>query len=150
MLVPLYPGVLCALGCVYADLRYDLSQTLEKRVDRLEAGELTAILKGQREQGMAPHEAVYQAALVRFRPIMMTTMCALLGAVPLIIITGAGSELRRPLGLAIFGGLLLSQMLTLFTTPVVYLYMHKLQDRIGKTRSPSGLSVPGAIPGAAE
>jgi multidrug efflux pump subunit AcrB len=100
---------------------------------------------------MAPQEAAYQAALVRFRPIMMTTMCALLGAVPLIVISGAGSELRRPLGLAIFGGLMLSQILTLFTTPVVYLYMHKLADRFGKKAAHGAVGLPGhAVPDAAE
>ncbi len=108
-------------------------------------------IDAEREQGLPPQEAIYQASLVRFRPIMMTTMCALLGAVPLIAITGAGSELRRPLGLAIFGGLLLSQVLTLFTTPVVYLYMHRFADRFSRKRPPAQAPAPGhALPGAAE
>ena len=89
-------------------------------------------LEAEKHQKLPPEEAIYQAALVRFRPIMMTTMCALLGGIPLIMFTGAGSELRRPLGFAIVGGLLVSQVLTLFTTPVVYLYLHGLADRFGR------------------
>jgi multidrug efflux pump len=85
-------------------------------------------LEAEREQGMTPHEAIYQACLLRFRPIMMTTMAALLGGVPLALGTGTGSELRRPLGITIIGGLIVSQVLTLFTTPVVYLFF----DRIGR------------------
>jgi multidrug efflux pump len=85
-------------------------------------------LDAQREQGMSPGEAIHQACLLRFRPIMMTTMAALLGGLPLALGTGTGAELRRPLGITIVGGLLISQVLTLFTTPVVYLYM----DRVGR------------------
>ncbi len=85
-------------------------------------------LEAEREQGMGPEEAIYQACLLRFRPIMMTTMAALLGGVPLALGTGTGSELRRPLGITIVGGLIVSQILTLFTTPVVYLFF----DRIGR------------------
>ncbi|HUK31378.1 MAG TPA: efflux RND transporter permease subunit, partial [Candidatus Acidoferrum sp.] len=84
-------------------------------------------LQAERIDGKPPVEAIHQACLLRFRPIMMTTMAALLGAVPLAIGGGTGSELRRPLGITIVGGLILSQMLTLFTTPVVYLYMDRLQ-----------------------
>jgi multidrug efflux pump len=84
-------------------------------------------LAGERNRGMTPDESIYEACLIRYRPIMMTTMAALLGALPLALRTGPGSELRRPLGITIVGGLLLSQFLTLFTTPVVYLYLSKLQ-----------------------
>jgi multidrug efflux pump len=89
-------------------------------------------LEAEREQGMSPQEAIYQACLLRFRPIMMTTMAALLGGLPLALGTGTGSELRRPLGITIVGGLIVSQVLTLFTTPVVYLFF----DRIGRRYRP--------------
>jgi HAE1 family hydrophobic/amphiphilic exporter-1 len=82
-------------------------------------------LTAERNQGLPPEEAIYQACLLRFRPIMMTTMCALLSGLPLMLSHGAGSELRRPLGYAMVGGLILSQMLTLFTTPVVYIYLDR-------------------------
>ena len=85
-------------------------------------------LEAERDQGMTPGEAIHQACLLRFRPIMMTTMAALLGGLPLALGTGMGSELRRPLGITIVGGLMISQVLTLYTTPVVYLYM----DRLGR------------------
>jgi len=82
----------------------------------------------EREENLPPVEAIYKAGLLRFRPILMTTMAALLGAVPLALGSGVGSELRQPLGITIVGGLILSQMLTLFTTPVVYIYMDRLQS----------------------
>jgi multidrug efflux pump len=86
-------------------------------------------LDAERHEGMAPVDAIYQACLLRFRPIMMTTMAALLGAVPLALGTGTGSELRRPLGITMIGGLVISQMLTLFTTPVIYLFFDRLARR---------------------
>jgi multidrug efflux pump len=85
-------------------------------------------LEAEREHGKTPEESIYQACLLRFRPIMMTTMAALLGGVPLAFGSGTGSELRRPLGITIIGGLIVSQVLTLYTTPVVYLFF----DRIGR------------------
>jgi len=81
----------------------------------------------QERQGKSSEDSIHEAALLRFRPIMMTTMAALLGAMPLALGRGMGSEFRRPLGVAIVGGLIVSQMLTLYTTPVVYLYMDRLQ-----------------------
>jgi multidrug efflux pump len=86
-------------------------------------------LDAERSRGLSPREAIYQAALLRFRPILMTTVAALFAALPLILGTGTGSELRRPLGLSIAGGLVLSQLLTLFTTPVVYLFFDELARR---------------------
>lgn len=86
-------------------------------------------LDAERKDGDQPEEAIYRACLLRFRPIMMTTMAALFGALPLALGTGVGSELRRPLGIAIVGGLLVSQLLTLYTTPVVYLYLDRMRLR---------------------
>jgi multidrug efflux pump len=94
-------------------------------------------LEAERDQGMPPEEAIYQACLLRFRPIMMTTMAALLGAVPLALGHGTGSELRRPLGITIIGGLIISQILTLFTTPVVYLFFDRLAHRSKHTPTPT-------------
>ena len=83
-------------------------------------------LAAEREQGMSPRDAIYQACLLRFRPILMTTLAALLGALPLMLSTGVGAELRRPLGIGMVGGLIVSQVLTLFTTPVIYLLFDRL------------------------
>jgi multidrug efflux pump len=87
-------------------------------------------LDAERNEGKPPREAIYQACLLRFRPILMTTMAAVLGALPLMLGTGAGSELRHPLGISIVGGLLVSQMLTLFTTPVIYLWFDRWAVRL--------------------
>ncbi len=108
-------------------------------------------LAAERNDGLSAREAIFQACLLRFRPIMMTTMCALLGAMPMALGLGAGAELRKPLGVAIVGGLVVSQMLTLFTTPVIYLYLDRL--RAGLTwkqpgyQNRPGMLVPGGIAG---
>lgn len=91
----------------------------------------------ERRDGLSSREAIFQACLVRFRPIMMTTLAAMLGALPLVLATGAGVEMRRPLGITIIGGLLLSQILTLYTTPVVYLYLDRLRWRFARRRNKS-------------
>jgi multidrug efflux pump len=96
-------------------------------------------LEAERDHGKPPQEAIYEACLLRFRPILMTTMAALLGALPLMLGTGTGSELRRPLGIAIVGGLILSQVLTLFTTPVIYLALDRLGRRFVR-RGAAGLA----------
>jgi len=98
----------------------------------------------EREEQKSPDESIYQACLLRFRPIMMTTMAALFGALPLALGTGVGSEIRRPLGITIVGGLILSQMLTLFTTPVVYIYMDRFQSflRSSFRRGPAPVTSP--------
>ncbi|MGY4455582.1 multidrug efflux pump subunit AcrB [Bradyrhizobium sp. i1.3.1] len=98
-------------------------------------------LEVERNQGLSPEEAIYQACTLRFRPILMTTMAALLGGVPLMLGNGTGAELRQPLGYTIVGGLMLSQILTLYTTPVVYLYL----DRLGNwftNRKPHAVETP--------
>ena len=104
-------------------------------------------LAAERNEGLSTREAIYKACLLRFRPIMMTTMCALLGGMPMALGWGAGAELRKPLGIAIVGGLVVSQMLTLFTTPVIYLYLDRLSKRFAR-RKPSYQNRPGfLVPG---
>jgi multidrug efflux pump len=98
-------------------------------------------LDAQRNEGMSARDAIYHASLLRFRPILMTTMAALLGALPLAFGFGEGGELRRPLGISIAGGLLLSQLLTLYTTPVIYLYLDRFRLWCLRLRH-------GALPGA--
>jgi multidrug efflux pump subunit AcrB len=105
-------------------------------------------LEAQRERHLSPLDAIHQACLLRFRPILMTTMTALLGALPLALGAGMGAELRQPLGITIVAGLLFSQLLTLFTTPVVYLAFERLKRHAGaRSRHPQGIPVPA---GAAE
>ena len=95
-------------------------------------------LEAERDHGMSPEESIHQACLLRFRPIMMTTLAALLGGLPLALGSGSGSELRRPLGIAIVGGLLISQVLTLYTTPVIYLYMDRLGRYLSRNKRAAG------------
>jgi multidrug efflux pump subunit AcrB len=97
-------------------------------------------LDAERHEGLSPEESIYQACLVRFRPIMMTTMAAMFGALPLAIGMGIGSELRKPLGIAIVGGLIVSQMLTLYTTPVIYLALDQLRQRWKERREATHLT----------
>ena len=97
-------------------------------------------IQAEQSEGLTTEESIYQACIKRFRPILMTTMAALLGGVPMMVGTGVGSEIRQPLGYAIVGDLALSQILTLYTTPVVYIYFDKLQTRIfrrGRTQAPA-------------
>jgi multidrug efflux pump subunit AcrB len=96
--------------------------------------------------GKTPEESIYQACLLRFRPIMMTTMAALFGGLPLALAAGTGAELRRPLGISIVGGLMVSQALTLYTTPVIYLYMDRLQARIRRRKHAPAIA--GEVPPA--
>ena len=100
-------------------------------------------LEAERNEGKNSRDAIYEACLLRFRPILMTTMAALLGALPLALGTGVGSELRRPLGITIIGGLIVSQLLTLYTTPVVYIFLDRFRLRLERIRTrPHGVNQP--------
>jgi multidrug efflux pump len=100
-------------------------------------------LEGERQRGLSPEQAIQEACLARFRPILMTTMAALFGAIPLLIATGPGAELRRPLGMTIIGGLVVSQVLTFYTTPVIYLMLDKLHRRLwGRRQLARGAALP--------
>jgi len=108
-------------------------------------------LAAERHQGMSANDAIVQACLLRFRPIMMTTLAALFGALPLAVESGTGAELRFPLGISIIGGLLLSQLLTLYTTPVIYLALDRLNRRLEKAVPPVGPELPSPpVAGATE
>jgi HAE1 family hydrophobic/amphiphilic exporter-1 len=103
-------------------------------------------LAEEHEHGLSSEDAIHRACLLRFRPILMTTLAALLGGVPLMVGTGIGSEIRQPLGYAIVGGLFISQLLTLFTTPVVYIYMDRISDWLGgRSRSQFSSDIPGTL-----
>jgi multidrug efflux pump len=107
-------------------------------------------LVAERQHGKSPQEAIYEACVLRFRPIMMTTMAALLGGLPLALGHGAGAEMRRPLGITIVGGLIVSQALTLFTTPVVYLFFDRMRGRfvrLGLRRRAAGRGVAQVVAG---
>jgi multidrug efflux pump subunit AcrB len=101
-------------------------------------------LEAERVEGLSPIDSITKACMLRFRPIMMTTMAALLGGLPLALGTGTGSELRRPLGISIVGGLIISQMLTLFTTPVIYLYLDRFSPRRKKSTAAAGKAIASA------
>src|SRR5438046_7037531 len=102
-------------------------------------------VEAQREKGVSPLEAIHEACLVRFRPIMMTTMSALVGTMPIALGWGAGAESRRPLGLAVVGGLLVSQLLTLYITPVYYVYIEGARQRLERRRRLSAVSSSDAV-----
>ena len=121
---------------IFEDQLSAISKTSEKRgMTAVDLSLLTDGLQAEREQGKSAREAIRQAALLRFRPILMTTLAALFAALPLMLGWGEGAELRRPLGLAIFGGLIVSQVLTLFTTPVIYLAFDRMGQKFGRKGS---------------
>ncbi len=136
-------GALLALMCVGSDLGVIGIIGIILLIGIVKKNAIMMIdfaLDAERNEGMAPRDAIHQACLLRFRPILMTTMAALLGAVPLMVGTGMGSELRHPLGITIVGGLIVSQMLTLFTTPVIYLGFERIASRVRERKAmPAGI-----------
>ena len=145
--IKLHPSVTSLstpLGGIVAVLRCGTRKDLTCRADRHRAAPRIVKTRSDIDFALeragiraAPHDAIYQASLLRFRPIMMTTMAALLGAAPLAFASGTGAELRRPLGITIVGGLLVSQVLTLYTTPVIYLAFERISARARRLVSPS-------------
>jgi HAE1 family hydrophobic/amphiphilic exporter-1 len=105
-----------------------------------------ALNRQRADTSIPPEQAIYEAAMTRFRPIMMTTMAALMGTLPIALGSGAGAESRRPLGLCVAGGLLLSQLLTLYITPVIYSYLDRLSSRLSRKKAPRRASRPGIAP----
>src|SRR5207248_10243962 len=139
-------GALLALMLTHADLNIIAIIGIILLIGLVKKNAILMIdfaLAAERNEGKNSRDSIYEASMLRFRPILMTTMAALLGALPLALGRGVGSELRRPLGITIIGGLIVSQMLTLFTTPVVYLYFDRLQHwwsdlRLRRRRDPLG------------
>jgi multidrug efflux pump len=103
-------------------------------------------IDAERSRNLSPRDAIYEACLLRFRPIMMTTMAALLGAIPLALGSGDGAEMRRPLGISIVGGLILSQLLTLYTTPVIYLYLDRARLWVRRKLGRPEVHAPAPVP----
>jgi HAE1 family hydrophobic/amphiphilic exporter-1 len=127
---PFIPGIINGLGEPYIPVG-----EVEENGGRYAYCVVDFAIEAQRDPQMSAHEAIYQACLIRFRTIMMTTMAAIMGTLPLVVGLGAGSESRRPLGMAVVGGLLVSQLLTLYVTPVLYTYMESLRHRLGGRRA---------------
>jgi len=136
-------GALLALRCFHTDLSLIAMIGIILLIGIVKKNAIMMIdfaLAAERDEAMSPRDAIYHACLLRFRPILMTTLSALLGAVPLALGTSVGSELRRPLGITIIGGLAVSQLLTLYTTPAVYLVLDRFQRALQDLRLPKSAS----------